>query len=131
MAEEDGSHGPCGCRCDGRVGWYWIIVAVIVTASLRSLYRVLHEFIYKVTHAHNIDACGDSPTVFISHHKRDAGGAARLMKLMLTEKGMTDIFLDSGGSALMVIALVVTCWCPMCINIRQPHRASINYRACK
>ena len=57
------------------------------------------------------DACSSDPSVFLCHHKAGAGGFARLLKLMLLERKITDIFLDRYSTCLLFCACDKTIVC--------------------
>jgi hypothetical protein len=66
-------------------------VAVVVVMILGGL---MFWFQRKRSDVEDEDVCSSDPNIFLCHHKAGAGGFARLLKLMLLERNVSDIFLD-------------------------------------
>jgi hypothetical protein len=70
------------------------VIVVVVVAAL--LFVGALAYVAKKRNGSDIeeDACSDTPNLFICHHKAGAGGVARLLKLMLLERNVSNVFLD-------------------------------------
>ena len=72
-------------------------ISIILTVCVVSI----GFFIYAKKRCRNAEIdvdendCGEAPTVFLTHHKQGAGGSARLLKIALLDRNISDIFLDS------------------------------------
>jgi hypothetical protein len=105
-AECKESAGRWQCVTDEQNGSAGLLILTVILCSLVLILTVVFlknkckkwvggGFHFMHWNANNEDSCSDAPRVFISHHKRDAGGEARLLKMMFLDREITDVFLDS------------------------------------